>query len=127
MNRLKITTSLAALAVAIGWSGSALAEEAITTAAAGEPVLLEGVIITGSAAQARDVAGSATFLDQEALETFGYSDVNRILRQVPGVTLQEEDGFGLRPNIGIRGSGSDRAGRIAVMEDGVLIAITDCP
>lgn len=122
MNRLKITTSLAALAVAIGWSGSALAEEAITTAAAGEPVLLEGVIITGSAAQARDVAGSATFLDQEALETFGYSDVNRILRQVPGVTLQEEDGFGLRPNIGIRGSGSDRAGRIAVMEDGVLIA-----
>ncbi len=80
------------------------------------------MIITGSKAQASDVAGSATFLDQEELETFGYSDVNRILRQVPGVTLQEEDGAGLRPNIGIRGSGSDRAGRIAVMEDGVLIA-----
>ncbi len=35
MNHLKITASLAALAVAIGWSGSALAEEAIATAAAG--------------------------------------------------------------------------------------------
>lgn len=120
MSLLKFTASLAVLASAIGSCGPALAAD--TVPAAADAVLLEGVIITGSAAQARDVAGSAAFLDRETLETFSYADVNRILRQVPGVTLQEEDGFGLRPNIGIRGSGSDRAGRIAVMEDGVLIA-----
>lgn len=122
MSVLKFTASLAVLAAVIGSCGSALAEDGVVTTAAADPALLEGVIITGSEAQARDVAGSATYLDQEALEAFAYSDVNRILRQVPGVTLQEEDGFGLRPNVGIRGSGSDRASRIAVMEDGVLIA-----
>ncbi|WP_234836200.1 TonB-dependent receptor plug domain-containing protein [Sinorhizobium meliloti] len=56
------------------------------------------------------------------MERFSYSDPNRVLRQIPGVYLQEEEGFGLRPNIGIRGSGTDRNARITVMEDGILIA-----
>lgn len=113
--------SLAVLAATLGAVAPAAAEEA-TSSKPSEPVLLEGLIITGSAAGASAVAGSATFLDEAALDTQSYADVNRILRLVPGVTLQEEDGFGLRPNIGIRGSGSDRAGRIAVMEDGILVA-----
>lgn len=121
MSVSKWFASLAVLAAACSAPVAAAAEEA-TTARPAEPVLLEGLIITGSAAGARDVAGSATFLDEATLDAQSYADVNRILRLVPGVTLQEEDGFGLRPNIGIRGSGSDRAGRIAVMEDGILIA-----
>jgi Fe(3+) dicitrate transport protein len=66
--------------------------------------------------------GSASYLTTEQLERFRHTDVHRALRQVPGLYVVEEDGYGLRPNIGLRGSGTDRNSRITVMEDGVLIA-----
>jgi Fe(3+) dicitrate transport protein len=87
-----------------------------------DPAQLGSVIIIGSAAAARDIGGSAHFIGPDELEKFDYADIHRILRAVPGVYLQDEEGFGHRPNIGIRGSGQDRSSRVAILEDGVLIA-----
>ena len=87
-----------------------------------DPAQLGTVTIIGSAAAARDIGGSAHFVGPDELEEFRYADIHRVLRSVPGVYLQDEEGYGHRPNIGIRGSGQDRSSRIAVLEDGVLIA-----
>jgi len=83
---------------------------------------LDRLLVVGNAVEAQQASGSAQYLDAEKLEQFDYSDVQRVLRQVPGVYAIDEEGFGLRPNIGIRGSGTDRSSRITLMEDGVLIA-----
>ena len=83
---------------------------------------IDTVTIIGKRADAADVPGSAHVIDSEELETYMNGDILRVLRTVPGVYIQEEEGFGLRPNIGIRGSGLDRSARIALLEDGVLIA-----
>ncbi|WP_169711818.1 TonB-dependent receptor family protein [Henriciella litoralis] len=84
--------------------------------------LLSTVLVTSSAADAKEVAGSVSFLSDADLSAQAQTDVLRVLRSVPGVNIQEEDGFGLRPNIGLRGSGSDRSSRIVLMEDGVPIS-----
>ena len=70
------------------------------------------------------VAGSSQILRQEDLErtVTSHGNVHEFLRSVPGMNIQEEDGFGLRPNIGMRGSGSERSAKITLMEDGVLVA-----
>ena len=65
--------------------------------------------IIGRSSDVADVPGSAHVVDSETLEIFNDSDILRVLRTVPGVYIQEEEGFGLRPNIGIRGSGLDRS------------------
>jgi Fe(3+) dicitrate transport protein len=83
---------------------------------------VEEVTIVGSLEEARKIAGSAHFIGEEQLRQFAYSDVQRIVREVPGVSLQIEDGYGLRPNIGIRGVATERSGRITLLEDNVLIA-----
>ncbi len=105
--------------------GMALAAPAMAEAGVGadmQAVALDRIQVIGSAEAARNVSGAAQYIGEEELQDFEYTDVQRILRQAPGVYVVEEEGFGLRPNIGIRGSGIDRNSRITVMEDGVLIA-----
>jgi Fe(3+) dicitrate transport protein len=111
-------------ALAIGatlWAVPAMAETS-EEASFDSGRIFDNIVVTATKADTLDVGGSVQRLDTADLERFSYNDVNRVLRQIPGVYLQEEDGFGLRPNIGIRGSGTDRNSRIAVMEDGILIA-----
>jgi len=103
---------------------STLAEEAsIDPQASTDPqtaLELDTVYITGGEDKIRRLPGSATLIDEEALDTFEYTDIHRILNSVPGVNLQEEDGYGLRPNIGLRGTSPERSKKVTIMEDGVL-------
>jgi Fe(3+) dicitrate transport protein len=85
-----------------------------------QPVELQQVFITGGANEIQTQPGSATLIDETALEQFEYTDIHRVLNEVPGINLQEEDGYGLRPNIGMRGSSPERSKKVTIMEDGIL-------
>lgn len=101
-------------------AGLAVADDAGLVAP--DSAALEVFTVLGQAEGIVEIPGSAQRLGPAELEVFEYTDINQVLRSVPGVYLQEEEGLGLRPNIGIRGSGQDRSSRITLMEDGVLIA-----
>ena len=111
MNRFPFSPLALALATAV--SSSVIAEES--------PVL-ETVSVIGDAERAAELPGSAYRIDAEELAKFEFVDINRMVRSVPGVYITEEDGYGLRPNIGIRGASGGRSSKISLMEDGVLIA-----
>lgn len=87
-----------------------------------EEVVVRPSEILGSKLQAQSRTGSAYYLSPEELKRLSYTDINRMLQSVPGVNMYEEDGFGLRPNISLRGTKAERSERITIMEDGILAA-----
>ena len=90
--------------------------------AVSEDVEIEVVEIIGSQEEALEIAGAATVINSDDLEVYEYTDIHKILSNVPGVNFRPEEGYGLRPNLSIRGTYADRSGKITLMEDGVLIA-----
>ena len=117
-------TAAAITALMVGATGVQAADNAKAEIAglALVDISVERIQVIGKAIDRKDVVGAATRLSLEDLEVFKYQDINRALRLIPGVNIQEEDGYGLRPNIGMRGTGVERSAKITLMEDGVLIA-----
>ncbi|MBH0029457.1 TonB-dependent receptor [Pseudoalteromonas sp. SWYJZ98] len=88
----KFLVSTLATAIALSFSATAIAKDT-----SNKEKRFEQITVIGSQQAINDIPGSATF-------------------------ISEEDGYGLRPNIGMRGTGTGRNDKISVMEDGVLVA-----
>lgn len=83
--RLRQGCSLLALATAL-LAAPALAEEAAETAAPeeGKVHILKGLLVTSTAEETAAVGGGVSFVSKEEIEKFAATDVNRVLRVVPG-------------------------------------------
>ena len=84
--------------------------------------IIESVTIIGSKDDQKKLAGSGQIISNDDLLKAMDTDIQKILTAVPGLYMRTEEGYGLRPNISIRGTAIERSAKVAIMEDGVLVA-----
>ena len=75
--------------------------------------------VIGKKADVSSLQGTGTVLDASDLGPYFHTDVTEILRQVPGVYVRQEEGYGLFPNISLRGVDPNRSSKVTIMEDGI--------
>ncbi|MDO8368609.1 MAG: TonB-dependent receptor plug domain-containing protein [Saprospiraceae bacterium] len=69
------------------------------------------------------VPGSASYVKPIELRRVLAISGNEIFRKLPGVNVVDEEGIGLRANIGIRGLDPDRSANVLVLEDGIPVQL----
>jgi Fe(3+) dicitrate transport protein len=117
------TTSVV-LALAVGCP---LLSEAATqgdkdSAASEQALEIPAVEVIGKPEALRFIPGSAHILEQETLFKSHVFTPNEALRKVPGVNVRDEEGLGIRPNIGIRGMNPVRSTKTLLLEDGLPLS-----
>ncbi len=70
-----------------------------------------------------NVPGSVKRIFGEDLRLSSPISANESLRAIPGLHLQDEEGAGLRINLGVRGLDPDRSRNILILEDGIPVAL----
>ena len=90
--------------------------------AADELPVEPAVTVIGERIRLDTIPGSAVVLTADVLEEARVFTVNEALRKVPGVFARDEEGFGLRPNLGIRGLNPTRSSKVLLLEDGIPLA-----
>lgn len=128
--RLVLVGLLAAGAVP---AGADEVDEAVQDAAKGaapekdvpafrEQVTVVATHLAESPEALRRIPGSIDILDQATLERSRVFNLNEALAKVAGLRVRDEEGFALRPNIGIRGLNPTRSGKVLLLEDGLPFA-----
>ncbi len=69
------------------------------------------------------VPGSVFVIRQKQIRQIAPVSGNDVLRKIPGLNVVDEEGAGLRINIGVRGLDPDRSRNILVLEDGIPVAL----
>lgn len=113
-------TTLAAGGVALAQT-PAMAPAMVPASTETGPRVAE-IVVIGERGNLLTIPGSGATIETADLERSRPFTVNDALRQVPGVFARDEEGFGLRPNIGIRGLNPTRSTKLLLLEDGLPLA-----
>ncbi|MGE0046861.1 MAG: TonB-dependent receptor family protein [Hyphomonadaceae bacterium] len=100
-----------AAAAALTGLGSASAQEAALAPS--------DIVVIGERHNLQDIPGAGDTIETEDLERARVFTVNEALRQTPGLYPRDEEGLGLRPNIGVRGLSPTRSTEVLLLEDGL--------
>jgi Fe(3+) dicitrate transport protein len=87
-----------------------------------ETVMVTTNYLSGTPDALERTAGSLQFVSKDELEISRVYNFSEALRKIAGVNVRDEEGFGLRPNIGIRGTNPTRSTKILLLEDGLPLA-----
>lgn len=90
---------------------------------AADTMRLPGVSVIGTVDRLARIPGSADRVDAAQLKASRVFTTNEALRKVPGLVVRDEEGFGLRPNIGVRGLNPTRSTKVLLLEDGIPFTI----
>ncbi|MGH8310160.1 MAG: TonB-dependent receptor family protein, partial [Steroidobacteraceae bacterium] len=112
------------------WAGALASCVVATSAGAEQPAAPDPlsdpsrteIVVVGSREQLQTIPGSASVISREALDESRVFTVNEALRAVPGVYVRDEEGFGLRPNFGVRGLNPTRSSKVLLLEDGLPLS-----
>lgn len=85
-------------------------------------IMVSSSYLAGTTESLSEVPGSIDRIDQHTLNASRVFNFSEALRKIPGVNVREEEGFGLRPNIGIRGTNPTRSTKVLLLEDGVPLS-----
>ncbi len=91
----------------------------LEAASPAETVVVMASQILPTAERIEGVPGSVEVIDAQTLETSRVLSSSEALRKVSGLNVRDEEGFGLRPNIGIRGLNPTRSTKVLLLEDGL--------
>jgi len=87
-----------------------------------QQVTISANLIAGATEQIANIPGSVDVLDKSTLNESRLFTIDEALRKVAGINVRPEEGFGLRPNIGIRGINPTRSARVLLLEDGLPLS-----
>ncbi|MGH8442744.1 MAG: TonB-dependent receptor family protein [Nevskiaceae bacterium] len=123
-----------ALLSSLLYGAATLAQEPVSTeaptpapveaAAAADDAVVEmpAIEVVGKPERRNTLPGSAQVIDRETLDKSHVMTTNEALRKAAGINVRDEEGFGLRPNIGIRGLNPTRSTKVLLLEDGIPLA-----
>ena len=126
--RLRVSLSAGSTFLSFSFLAT-VASPAIVQAQEQTPGLLPGLEVTAdwlgppTEESERTYSGARTVVEEEEFQETGALNLEDALRPVPGVTVLDETGTGILPNIGVRGLNPLRSERLQILLDGYPIAI----
>ena len=103
--------------------GSVYSQSPMNTDSTRQQEIPEVTVLTKKDRLLSGVPGSAFYLPTEQLTRMAPLSGNEVLKQIPGVHVADEEGLGLRANIGIRGLDPDRSTSVLILEDGIPVQL----